>query len=56
MNREEFLLSLESQTIDTVVVEEVEKQYGFEIPEIVKKIISVLLKVCFLMMIGEHFL
>lgn len=40
MTGKEFLSSLESQKIDFKIVEEIEKKYGFEIPEVVQKIIS----------------
>lgn len=40
MTREEFLSSLESQKIDFKSVEMIEHKYGFEIPELVQKIIS----------------
>ena len=40
MTRQEFLSSLRSQIIDLKIVKKVEKKYGFEIPEIVQKIIS----------------
>ena len=40
MTREEFLSSLENQKINFKIVEEIEKKYGFEITEIVQRIIS----------------
>lgn len=40
MTREEFLSTLDSQKIDLKIVEDIEHKYGFEIPEIVQKIIS----------------
>lgn len=40
MTRKEFLSCLESQEVDFKIVEEIEHKYGFEIPEIIQKIIS----------------
>lgn len=40
MTKKEFLSRIKSQKIDFKIVEKIENKYGFEVPEIVQKIIS----------------
>lgn len=47
MTKKDFLLHLENQRIDFKIMEKIEREYGFKIPDVIQKVVSMSVKPVF---------